>query len=117
MEFPTCIFCSIVSGKIPATIVYQNDHVIVINDIHPKAPVHYLILPKHHYADMSEISEKEGLVAQSFFSCVSHLAAEKAQNKAFNLISNNGAAAGQSVFHLHWHFLSGRNIYEGGLTL
>lgn len=110
-----CIFCKIVDRKIPATIICENDHVLVIQDIAPKAPVHYLIMPKIHYQDLRELDVQNSSLLQSLFEMVQRLAKELPGNQSFNLVSNNGKDAGQSVFHMHWHFLAGRNLWHGNL--
>ncbi len=95
----------------------DDEHVLTIKDINPKAPVHFLILPKIHVTDMSDPILNKNQIAQPFFEAVQLLAQEYAFGNAFNLISNNGELAGQSVYHMHWHFLAGKNIYDGGLIL
>jgi histidine triad (HIT) family protein len=112
-----CVFCRIIKKEIPAKPVLETEHSIVINDIHPKAPVHYLILPKAHIEHMGVITPDTVTYIADLALCVAQLSKSLPIGSGFNLISNNGAAAGQSVFHLHWHFLAGRNIYEGGLNL
>ncbi|HBS47602.1 TPA: histidine triad nucleotide-binding protein [Candidatus Dependentiae bacterium] len=108
-----CIFCKIIRKEIPTTVVKENEHILVIKDIHPKAPVHYLVLPKKHIIHMGEISNDDQLIAWEMFKMIKELASDLQDPKAFNIISNNGAASGQSVFHMHWHFLAGRDIFQG----
>jgi histidine triad (HIT) family protein len=110
-----CIFCKIAQKILPAKIIRENDNVIVIQDISPKAPVHYLIMPKKHISDIQTLKDKE--LWWSLLDIIQALSFEVLEGKGFNLISNNGKDAGQSVQHLHFHFLSGKNLYEGGLTL
>lgn len=112
----SCIFCKIIQGSVPSVIVKENEYVMVIKNIEPKAPIHYLIIPKKHLVDVAAFTESD----QQFGWHVLKIAADiaKEQNiSGFNLVSNNGAAAGQSVFHLHFHFISGKNLYSGGFTL
>ena len=117
----SCIFCKIILKKItPKSIILENEHVLVIPDINPKAPVHYLIIPKKHIIDLVQISEQDMHYAYEMLKATHEIGKNlNTQNmpKAFNIVSNNGAAAGQSVFHLHWHFLAGKNIYSGGFSL
>lgn len=113
----SCVFCRIISGSLPCDIIRNDEHVLTIRDINPKAPVHFLIMPKMHVRDMGDAAIKDAGLAQPLFDTVWHLAQEHASGNAFNIVSNNGAQAGQTVFHFHWHFLAGSNIYEGGLTL
>jgi len=114
-----CIFCKIIKKEITSKIIDENDHVIVIEDIKPKAPIHYLIIPKIHVQNFFELedSEKHHTAVKEMYKMVRKLAGNLPEPKAFNLVSNNGAQAGQCVFHMHWHFISGKNIYRGGLKL
>ena len=113
----SCVFCNIIDRKIPSSIVLENDSVIVIKDIAPKAPVHYLIVPKKHVKDMTDITHDDASLILSMTQAVQDLARTVEPNGVFNLIVNNGAQAGQIIFHLHWHFLAGKNIYSGGFSL
>ena len=108
-----CIFCRIIQHEIPASIVKENEHILVIRDIHPKAPTHFLIIPKKHVDNMACIGKEDEFIALEMFKMVKEFAKDLGENPAFNLISNNGAKAGQSVFHMHWHFLSGKDIFQG----
>lgn len=111
-----CVFCKIICGDIKSKIIKENEHVLVINDITPKAPIHYLILPKKHIENMACISEVDKDTCWAMCDMVKELSKELPDG-SFNLISNNGRTAGQSVPHLHWHCLSGKNIYAGGFLL
>ena len=112
-----CIFCKIINQEISSTIIKENEHVIVVNDISPKAPIHYLIFPKKHIKDLRALPDSDNYYAFELIKMAKELSKTLPPPAAFNLVSNNGREAGQSVFHLHWHFLSGKNIYEGGFTL
>jgi diadenosine tetraphosphate (Ap4A) HIT family hydrolase len=112
----SCIFCKIIQGSIPSTIIKENEYVTVIENIAPKAPTHYLIIPKKHLIDVAQLTQAD----QQFGWNILKIAGEVAQEKklsGFNLISNNGKSAGQSVFHLHFHFMSGKNLYSGEFKL
>jgi len=109
MTEQVCIFCKIIAGDIPATIVKETEHVLVIKDIHPKAPMHLLILPKQHLVNLTAVQDSHRDVMFATLTMVRALA-EELSVESFNLVSNNGAGAGQSVFHFHWHFLSGRGL-------
>ena len=111
MAEQVCIFCKIIAGNIPATIVKETEYVLVIKDIHPKAPTHLLILPKQHLINLTNVQDSHRDVMFATLTVTRKLAAELSI-KSFNLVSNNGAGAGQSVFHFHWHFLSGRDLGE-----
>jgi diadenosine tetraphosphate (Ap4A) HIT family hydrolase len=103
----TCIFCSIINKKIPATVVVENDSMIVINDLHPKAPVHYLVIPKRHIPDFLMLTDDS--IMQDIRKMIQQIGIGL-PNQSFRLLMNNGAAAGQSVFHLHVHMLAGKNM-------
>lgn len=113
---PSCIFCKIINQEIPSTIIKQDDHTLVIQNIAPQAPIHYLILPKKHIDNITYLDDTDDQYGWGMLKMARDLGNEL-PSKAFNIISNNGAAAGQSVFHLHLHFLAGKNIYEHGLKL
>lgn len=111
----TCVFCKIIQGKIPSTIIMQNEHILVIKDIHPKAPIHYLILPKNHITNIASLTDFDRELCWHILSTARDLGSKVCNGAGFNLIFNNGADAGQSVFHLHAHFLSGKNIFDNNL--
>lgn len=104
-----CIFCKIITGAIPSDIVAQNDDVIVVKDINPKAPIHYLIIPKNHTRDLRDApAEKLG---SQIFAMAQQLSRE-CNNCDFRLVMSNGFDAGQRVFHTHVHFLAGSQFIE-----
>lgn len=104
-----CIFCRIIKGEIPAKVIAQNDYVIAIEDIAPKAPIHYLIIPKTHLENLQHLKdEHDKYIIES--ARMARDISVKLGGKGFNLIANNGKDAGQIVFHLHWHFISGRDL-------
>lgn len=105
-----CIFCKIVARLIPSQIISETNHLLVIKDIFPKAPIHYLIIPKKHVADLMDL--KDDQISNDILKMAQMLGQNLAGSPAFRLITNNGAAAGQSVFHLHFHFLAGKNLPE-----
>lgn len=112
-----CIFCKIIQKQIPSNPVLETKHTIVIKDIHPKAPTHLLLLPKIHIPHMGTLTADTVDYAADLGLCVAKLSKTLPDDAGFNIISNNGRSAGQSVDHLHWHFLSGKNLYEGGFSL
>ena len=118
-----CVFCKIIQKKIPSKIIKETENVLVIEDLHPKASFHYLIIPKKHIINLNYIDDRDLFYISDMVKTIKEISQniqkEKGLNEpiSFNLISNNGQAAGQSVFHLHWHFLAGRNIYKGDLKL
>ena len=99
-----CIFCKIISGSLKAEIVKETKNLLVIKDIQPKAPVHYLIIPKHHYEDLQAIPSTECCLLAGMLKMAQELGLTVDDYK---IVLNNGYAAGQRVFHAHMHFLSG----------
>jgi len=112
MNAQNCIFCKIISGDIPATIVDQNDDILVIKDIHPKAPVHYLIIPKIHVENIQALEQNDSHYIAKMMMMAKRLAKKLSGSQSFRLIMNNGADSGQSVFHLHCHFLAGKKMTD-----
>ena len=106
-----CVFCRIAKGEIPATVHYENDKVIAIQDIHPVGPVHVLILPREHVADLSGItSGNRDLMGEIAFAAQAVAKKLGIAESGYRLISNNGPDAGQSVPHLHFHLVGGRKL-------
>ncbi len=102
-----CIFCKVVKGDLPSTKEYEDDSIIVIRDIYPKAPIHLLIIPKKHIKNLAEVSESDkNLVADINFAAVK-IAKKLGVGDKFKLTTNVGVEAGQVVMHLHYHLLSG----------
>lgn len=107
----SCIFCKIISHQIPAKRIYEDEQVIIINDINPLAPQHLLAIPKKHFASIHEVPENEsGLFETLLSACRKTIIAEELSNKGYRMVINSGSAAGQSVDHLHVHILSGRQF-------
>ncbi|MCX5924005.1 MAG: HIT domain-containing protein [Candidatus Dependentiae bacterium] len=107
-----CVFCKIISGQIPSKIIEETDDIIVIKDIQPKALVHYLIIPKKHIANIQSCTQQDQALFGSMLLMAQKLSASLAGSQEFKLISNNGASVGQSVFHIHMHFLSGSSFQK-----
>lgn len=104
-----CLFCQVIAGKKPAKKVWEDEQMLVIEDIHPQAPVHLLILPKKHIATLPEAGEEDQALLGSIVLTANRLAEMKGvSQRGFRLVVNCLAEAGQSVFHLHFHFLAGR---------
>lgn len=102
-----CIFCKIIERKVPATLIFENDDAIVIKDIAPKAPIHYLIIPKKHVRDIQSISSDNFGIGSLMFEVAQKLSQENPQASQFRFVINSGEKVGQRVFHLHAHFLAG----------
>lgn len=105
-----CIFCKIAAGEIPSTKVYEDDTVVAFNDLDPQAPVHVLIIPKEHIASAAEINESNSAVVAHIFEVAAKIAAEKGMKDGFRIVNNCGDSAGQSVKHLHFHLMGGRDF-------
>jgi len=107
----TCLFCNIIAGAIPATTVHEDDQVVVIQDISPKAPHHLLLIPRKHIATCLDIAEEDRELIGHIHRVAAKLARERGvAESGFRLVSNTNADAGQTVFHIHFHFLAGREF-------
>lgn len=106
-----CIFCSIIRQEIPAKIHYQDDLVLVFDDINPQAPVHKLIIPKQHIARISDLTAGEHPIIGHMFTTAAKLADELGiAESGYRVVSNCNADGGQTVFHIHMHLLGGRKL-------
>lgn len=104
-----CLFCNIIAGEIPSSKVYEDDVCFAFNDIAPQAPTHFLVIPKAHIASCGEITPENSAVVAHCFEVISKVTRDLGI-KEFRVVSNCGASAGQSVFHLHFHVLAGRDM-------
>lgn len=103
-----CLFCRIVAGEIPTTVVHETDTTLAFRDIAPKAPVHVLVIPRDHYPDVVALAHADPKVAADVLAAAAAVAeAEGLLADGFRLLFNNGAYAGQEVFHAHAHVLGG----------
>lgn len=105
-----CIFCKIIKGEIPSKKVYEDDLVYVFEDINPGAPIHYLLIPKEHIANASEITPENSKYVAHIFEVVAKLSKELDLKDGFRVVTNCGSDAGQTVFHLHFHLMAGRKL-------
>lgn len=99
-----CIFCKIIAGEIPATIIYKTETTTVFKDLNPQAPTHLLVIPNHHFENIAELDDTQ-LIADLI--TTAQQTAKEQGLKDFRLVTNNGRQAGQTVFHLHVHLLGG----------
>lgn len=105
----SCIFCKIIEKNIPARIVYEDEYAIAFEDVNPQAPVHILIVPKKHMADIHGIAVADReIIGHLFFVAKTIAAKEALERNGYRMVINNGMDAGQTVFHIHLHLLSGR---------
>ena len=105
-----CIFCKIVSGEIPSTKVYEDDTVVAFNDLSPQAPVHVLIIPKEHIASCDEVTDENCAVVGHIFAVAAKIAKEKGLTIGYRVVINCGEEGGQTVHHLHFHLMGGRQF-------
>jgi len=107
-----CLFCKIAEKKIPSKIVHEDDRAVVFEDITPQAPVHLLIIPKTHLASLSEAKQADrDLLGHLLLLCATIAEDRGLAQSGYRVVSNTGAQAGQSVFHLHLHLLGGRPMH------
>ena len=107
-----CIFCKIVKGDIPSTKVYEDDDMIIIKDLNPQAPVHLLLIPKEHYANIIEMTDSQSQTLARCLKKLSTLTDELGLQNGFRLVSNKGEYGCQSVGHLHIHILGGGKLSD-----
>lgn len=104
-----CLFCKIAAGEIPSTCLYDDDDVYAFRDINPQMPVHFLVIPKQHIQSVAAVDASNSAVVAHCFEVIAKIAKERGMD-SFRVVSNIGEQAGQSVFHLHFHVLSGRDM-------
>lgn len=102
-----CLFCRIAASEIPAETVFEDEAVLLFDDINPKAPTHVLAIPRRHLASAADLTDADGDLLAALFGAMRHVA-EEAGLKGYRILSNVGPESGQSVFHLHFHLLGGR---------
>ena len=102
-----CVFCRIVRGEIPSRKVYEDDDMFAFQDIHPQAPVHFMIIPKRHVDSLAEVGAGDEPVLGRMMGIASRLAREQGSPDGFRLIVNTGRIGHQDVYHLHIHVLGG----------
>jgi histidine triad (HIT) family protein len=103
-----CLFCKIVAGELPASVVHDDEDVLAFTDLDPKAPTHILVVPKRHYVDLGELAgdrDASAAVLAGVAAVVNALGLS-----SYRTVFNTGAGAGQTVFHVHAHLLAGRTL-------
>ena len=107
----SCLFCRIVAGEIPSTKVREDDLVLAIRDIAPQAPTHILLMPRRHVPSLDDLTDADGDLLGRIFALSAEIArAEGIDGDGYRVVANHGRAAGQSVDHLHFHLLGGRDL-------
>jgi len=106
-----CVFCKIVSGEAPARIVCQDDDVVAFHDMNPQAPTHVLVIPRKHIVSLAEVEDGDTELVGRLMQCARRVATTLDLDRSgYRVVINNGAGAGQSVFHLHVHVIGGRRM-------
>jgi histidine triad (HIT) family protein len=106
LSSPGCPFCRIVAGEVPATVVAENEDAIAFRDLNPQAPLHVLVVPRDHHADVAQLAAADPELLAAVVRLAGDVAAAEAGGE-FRLLFNTGASAGQSVFHVHAHVIGG----------
>ena len=105
-----CLFCKIAAGEIPSQKVYEDEEILAFRDIAPMAPVHILVIPKAHIGSVDEVTAENSAVVAHIFEVIPQIAKAENLEKGYRVVSNCGEHAGQSVHHLHFHILGGRQL-------
>ena len=106
-----CLFCKIAAGKVPATIIHQDEHLIAFKDINPQAPTHVLIVPRRHVATLNDLADTDDQLIGEMVRRAAAIARENGHaDRGYRTVFNCNAAAGQTVFHIHLHVLGGRSF-------
>ncbi len=105
-----CLFCKIIAGEIPSKKVYEDELCYAFYDIAPLAPVHFLVVPKAHFASAAEVTEENAPVIGHIYTVIARLARELGFADGYRVVTNVGELAGQTVHHIHFHVLSGKTL-------
>jgi histidine triad (HIT) family protein len=107
-----CLFCKIISREIPGSIVYEDDRIVVFNDINPQAPTHVLVVPRRHLASLDELQASDDQIVGEMVRRAAAIARERGIAKGgYRTVFNTNRDAGQTVFHIHLHLLGGRAMH------
>jgi histidine triad (HIT) family protein len=108
---PDCLFCRIIAGQIPASVVYQDNEMVAINDISPQAPMHVLIIPRRHIATVNDLGPDDDALMGAMLRRAAALAGERGYGASgYRALFNCNREGGQTVFHIHLHVLGGRSL-------
>ncbi len=105
-----CLFCEIVAGEIPSTKIYEDEYVYAFADIDPQAPFHAIIVPKEHICCANKITAENSHLIGKIFEAVAKIAEQENLEEGYRVVNNCGKAAGQTVFHIHFHLLARRDL-------
>lgn len=105
-----CLFCKISRGEIPAEKLFEDDDVVAFHDINPQAPKHFLVIPRKHISGPGSMQEEDEALIGKVMRVGAELAKQQGIGDGFRVVFNNGAEAGQTVFHVHMHILGGRSM-------
>lgn len=106
-----CIFCKIVKKEIPASVVYEDEKILMFNDLNPETPIHFLVIPKEHIASVNELNACNSDVISHIFTKINEVSQNiKELENGYRIVTNCGENAGQTVKHLHFHVLGGRKL-------
>lgn len=103
-----CLFCRIIAGEIPSKKIYEDDDILAFHDIDPKAPTHFLVIPKAHIPGPDAVTEENAAVVGKIYAAIARLARELNLDHGYRVVANCGEDGGQTVGHLHFHVLAGR---------
>ncbi len=107
---PDCLFCNIAAKKIKADIIFEDEKVIAFYDVSPKAPVHFLVIPKIHIGSVLEVNERNSDLVAHIFEVIANLAGTLGLEEGFRVVANTGEFGGQTIDHLHFHVLGKRQL-------
>ena len=107
-----CLFCKIIDGEIPATIVYQDDRIVAFNDVNPQGPTHILLVPRAHIGTLNDLSPKDDALVGELIRRAAAIAKERGiAAGGYRTVFNTNRDAGQTVFHIHLHLIGGRSMH------
>ena len=105
-----CLFCRIVAGEVPATVVAETERTLAFRDISPQAPTHVLVVPRDHHADLAACAHADPALLADLLGAAADVARQEGLDGGYRVLTNTGADAGQTVHHLHLHVLGGRPL-------